>query len=58
MENKPVGFLVLDVSTPLDIKAGIETFGGSDKLYYMMLEKFEGMNVEKYVTAVNKAVDE
>jgi HPt (histidine-containing phosphotransfer) domain-containing protein len=56
--KQPVACFNLDISTPLDIKAGIETFGGSEKLYYMMLEKFEEMTVEKYVRMVNKAVEE
>lgn len=57
-KKEPVVCFNLDITTPLDIKAGVETFGGEEKLYYMMLKKFEDMTVEKYVTQVNKAVEE
>lgn len=43
-ESKPIQVFDFDVTTPVDVKKGIEQLGGNPMLFYMMLEKFEGMN--------------
>jgi len=43
-ESRPIQVIDLDISTPIDVKKGVEQLGGNPMLFYMMLEKFEGMN--------------
>lgn len=44
-KSKPIPVLDVDISTPIDTKKAIEGLGGSAKMYYSMLEKFEDMSL-------------
>ena len=43
--SKPIPVLDVDISTPIDTKKAIEGLGGSQKMYYNMLEKFEDLSL-------------
>ena len=42
---KPIPVLDVDISTPIDTKKAIEGLGGSARMYYCMLDKFEDMSL-------------
>lgn len=44
-KSKPIPVLDVDISTPIDTKKAIEGLGGSARMYYSMLEKFEDMSL-------------
>lgn len=55
--KKKVEVLNLDISTPLDIKAGTSILGGSEQMYYNMLGRFEDMTLFSSLIRTNKGVD-
>ena len=44
-KSKPIPVLDVDISKPIDTKKAVEGLGGSEKMYYSMLEKFEDMSL-------------
>ena len=46
-ESKPTQSLDVDITYPVDINKGTEQLGGSDMMFYMMLEKLEEMSLTK-----------
>ena len=50
--DKPIHFLDVDITNPIDYKKAIEDLGGTPKMFYMMLSKFEDMSLHKYMKGI------
>jgi len=49
--------LDVDISTPIDTKKATENLGGTPKMFYMMLAKFEDMSLLSCMRDIAIAVD-
>ena len=56
-QSKPIPVLDVDISTPIDTKKAIEGLGGSERMYYGMLEKFEDMSLIQCMNQVKEGVE-
>lgn len=47
MNDAKIKVVELDITTPIDAETAIQGLGGTDEIFYMMLENLEGMSLNQ-----------